>query len=435
MSSSIDPKNKKDRLARYLQLVLVVVAAGSIFPLIYLRHGYEVTILEVFNLEVSQLNTIFSTMGIVTLLGYFPSGYLSDKFSAKWLLAFSLFMTGVTGLWFAQVPPYSSIIIIYIIWGFFSIFTFWGAHLKLVKLLASKGEEGKFFGIWDGGRGVVEALLAMAALFIFGNIIGNIESQNPQRALVAVIYMYSFFLITVSVLVAIFVKDVKEAKMPKEDRFGLKGLKELLQNRLIFLMGGIIFMSYSVFWTFRTMSGFIQNSIGATAVTAAGVMVIAQWLRPVGGMLGGALADKFGKANVLVWVLSLGSAMLVVLAFLPQNMPANFAIATILACITFLWAIRGTYWSILADCKVSDNVMGLAIGLISLIGYLPDIFAPMVNTLALNLFNEGFGINGYYIISAGFGVIGVVLIIIFKRLSKQEKQIAMNILPKATEQV
>jgi len=406
------------KFARYFQLILVVIAAGSIFPIIYLRHGYEVTILEVFDMELSGLNTIFSVMGIVTIVGYFPSGYLSDRFSAKWLLAISLFMTGVMGLWFAQIPSYANVVIIYIVWGFFSIFTFWSAHLKLVKLLSRSGEEGRFFGMWDGGRGVIEATLAMVALCIFSRIIGESGSgENSRQALIGVIYMYSFFLLAVSILVAIFVKDDKMAKMEKGSDFALAGLKELCSNRLIFLVGGIIFMGYSVFWTFRTMSGFMQNTLGVTAVTAATIMVIAQWMRPVGGILGGFLADKLGRANVVMGTLTIGSILLIAIAFLPADIPINLAFVIILICITFLWAIRGTYWSILGECKVNNQVMGLTIGLISLIGYLPDIFSPMINTLSFRIFGSEWGHNGYFVISAAFGFLGVGLVILFKKLS------------------
>lgn len=411
-------------LARYFQLILVVIAAGSIFPVIYLRHGYEMTLLEVFNLELSELNTIFTVMGIVTIMGYFPSGYLSDRFSAKWLLAVSLFMTGVMGLWFAQIPPYHHVIIIYIVWGFFSIFTFWSAHLKLVKILSRLGEEGRFFGIWDGGRGVVEAILAMVALFIFSRVMGEVEGgENSKQALAGVIYMYSSFLVAISIFVAIFVKDDKATKIDKDANFSFSGLKELYTNKLIFLMGGIIFMGYSVFWTFRTMSSFLQNNLGLTAVTAATVMVIAGWLRPIGGIIGGILADKIGKTNVIIGALTMASLLLIAIAYLPPNTPLNLAIFMVLICITFLWTIRGTYWSILGECQVSHQVMGLAIGLISLIGYLPDIFAPMLNLLASSVFGSEWAHNGYFVLSAGFGFVGVGLVIVFKKAAISTKKV------------
>ena len=164
---------ENQQLKRYLQFFLVVLAAGAIFPIIYLRTYYQETMLEVFGITLQQLNTIYSILGLVWVAGYLPSGLLSDKFSAKNLLVISLLGTALGGFWFAQVPGFGGVAVIYGIWGIFSVFTFWSAHMKIVKLLSTRNEEGRFFGILDGGRGVVEALMASFALFIFSRILGD----------------------------------------------------------------------------------------------------------------------------------------------------------------------------------------------------------------------------------------------------------------------
>lgn len=94
----------------------------------------------------------------------------------------------------------------------------------------------------------------------------------------------------------------------------------------------------------------------------------------------------------------------------------------VLICITFLWTIRGAYWSILGECQVRQEVMGLAIGLISLIGYLPDVFAPMLNLLAVSIFGSEWAHNGYFVLSAGFGFVGVGLVIVFKKAATSTKK-------------
>jgi len=76
----------------------------------------------------------------------------------------------------------------------------------------------------------------------------------------------------------------------------------------------------------------------------------------------------------------------------------------------------------LGECKISNQTMGLAIGLISLIGYLPDVFSPMLNTLSIRIFGSAWAHNGYFIISAAFGFLGVGLVIFFKRLSTHERR-------------
>ena len=80
---------KKENLRRYLQFALIILAAGAIYPVIYLRTNYQVTLLEVFNLSQTQLNNFYSMLGLAYVIGYIPSGLLADRVSAKWLVGIS----------------------------------------------------------------------------------------------------------------------------------------------------------------------------------------------------------------------------------------------------------------------------------------------------------------------------------------------------------
>ena len=262
-------------LKRNFQFFLIVLASESIFPIIYLKTNYQQTLLQVFNMTLPQLNSIYSILGIVWLVGYFPSGLISDKFSAKWLLSISLFGVAAAGFWFAQIPSYKNVVVIYGIWGIFSVFTFWSAHMKIVKLLAKKKEEGRFFGILDGGRGVVEALLASLALYIFTKVMGGSTNlANNRSAIVSIIYMYSIVVFVVGILVTIFVENDKKAGYQKvagaapKQKVKLSDFEGVFKNKYVYIMGGIIFMSYTVYWTVYYLGGFLQGNVGVDAVSA-----------------------------------------------------------------------------------------------------------------------------------------------------------------------
>lgn len=420
----------RENFKRYFQFLLVVLAAGSIYPLIYLKSNYQVTILEVFNMTPQQLNSMYTVLGWVFVFGYVPSGILSDRFSAKKLLAISLFFTGLGGLWFAQIPDYSYVTYIFAIWGFFSVFTFWSAHMKIVKLLATDNEQGTFFGVLDGGRGVVEALLASLALFIFSNILGDsLAIADKREALIAVIYMYSAVLVLTSVLVMIFVQDDKKVlaldaekkEAVKSAKFNFGDLKEIFKNKMIYLHGGIIFMGYAVFWTVYYLGGFLQENAGLDPVTVAGVMVVVLWMRPVGGFLGGFLADKIGKDKVQMGALAGAAALLLAIALIPVGNNATLFSGLVIALGIFLYVIRGTYWSLLGDYKLDAIILGTAIGAISFIGYLPDIILPEYNSFLWNTFGGNGGYNAYFISSAVLGLIGVVLVFVFGTLVRKDK--------------
>ena len=416
-----------NKIRHYFQFALVVLAAGAIYPLVYLRTNYQASMLEVFGITLPQLNNIYSILGLVFVAGYIPSGLLSDKFSAKKLLAISLAGTALGGFWFAQVPQYNYVVIIFAIWGVFSVFTFWSAHLKLVKLLSTKEEEGRFFGILDGGRGVVEAVLASVALFIFAQILGqSLDIVDKRAAIVAVIYMYSVVLAVVAVLVWFFVEEDSSRTVEREEseRFRFADLPGLLKNKYLYLHGAIIFMGYTVFWTVYYIGGFLGTNIGVDPVMVGTITVIVLWMRPLGGVAGGFLADKIGKANTIMLALGGAAIALVAIAILPATRAPGvfFAVAIVLG--FFLYAIRGTYWSVLGDNGFRNVVLGSAIGVISFIGYMPDILLPQFNTFLFNTFGDTGGYNAYFLSSAGFAVIGIVLAAVYKMKQRAEARAA-----------
>jgi predicted MFS family arabinose efflux permease len=417
---------EKQAMKRYFQFFLVVLAAGAIFPIIYLRTYYQETMLEVFGITLQQLNTIYSILGIVWVAGYLPSGLLSDKFSAKNLLVISLLGTAVGGFWFAQTPGFGGVAVIYGIWGIFSVFTFWSAHMKIVKLLSKREEEGRFFGILDGGRGVVEALLASLALFVFSRVLGDsLGLAEKTSAIVAVIYMYSIVLTVVAVLIWFFVKeeDADKAERTTAEKFRFRDLPKLLENKYLYLHGAIVFLGYAVYWTYYYVGGFLQTNLGAAPVTVGTVTVALTWMRPVGGIAGGYFADKVGKTNTIAVALGGAAVALVLLAVLPVSLANSifFAIAIILA--IFLFAIRGTYWSILGDDGFANARMGTAIGVISLMGYLPDIILPQFNSFLFNTFGDNGGYNAYFISSAVMAVVGIGFAVIFGRLHRKGRAV------------
>ena len=393
----------KETLKRYVQLALVVSSAGVIYPIAYLKNNYQETLLSVFNISLQDLNTIFLFLGIISVVSYFPSGILCDKFSCKKLLVISLAGTAAAGFWFATVPEFAGIVMIYILWGIFSIFTFWAAHMKLIKLLARPEEQGRFFGILDGGRGLIEAILGVIAVTIFANRMGVDPGADEKRsAMVALVYLYTIAIVIVMVLVIIFMDDDKnpngmfrKGSDVKSEKFKLSECKELMKNKTVFVMAAIVFMAYSLTWTLYYFSGFLESNIGIDAVTVGVVMTVVLWLRPVGGFVGGFIGDKFGRAKAIFIALLTSAILLIVVSILPVTSGNTLFIAIILVLSFFIYAVRGTYWSLMDDCKVNPAIIGTAMGFTALLGYLPDIVIPMFNSFMFNHFGPIAGYNGY----------------------------------------
>ena len=72
--SLISKKSQSDNLKRYLQFFLLLLAAGVIYPLLYLRQNFETSILDVFQITASDLGDYYSMLGIIYFVCYVPSG-------------------------------------------------------------------------------------------------------------------------------------------------------------------------------------------------------------------------------------------------------------------------------------------------------------------------------------------------------------------------
>lgn len=91
-------------LYRYGQLMLLVLAAGSIYPVLYLRQVYQSSMLEALAINNEQLGYLYSILGAAFMISYLPSGWLADRLPPRWLISVSLLGTGALALWYATLP-------------------------------------------------------------------------------------------------------------------------------------------------------------------------------------------------------------------------------------------------------------------------------------------------------------------------------------------
>ena len=145
--------------------------------------------LAAFDITRAQLGECHSILGIVFFLTYLPSGWLSDKLPTRWLMSLSMAGTGLLALWLSAAPDFAQIKLIFIGWGLTSGLTLWGALIKGTSLLAPHDQQGRFFGLLESGRGLVEALLATIGLAVFAYFLNSVGTSTSE-SLTAVIWFY-----------------------------------------------------------------------------------------------------------------------------------------------------------------------------------------------------------------------------------------------------
>ncbi|MBX9598985.1 MAG: MFS transporter [Burkholderiales bacterium] len=417
----IEAKSKRQK---YLQLLILVIAAGVIYPMLYLRQNYQTSMEQVFHITPTQLGYLYSILGIFFFICYLPSGWLADRFLPRRLISFSLVGTGLLGIWYAQFPSFNYLLIIFSGWGITAGLTFWGALIKQVNLISSEDEQGRFYGALDGGRGLVEALLATIAVSVFAYINSHSSNNDVATGLRSVIYIYASTCIVVGLIVYLLkdqnAKIIKSANESESSNLW-QNLKSIAAIKELWLIALIIFCGYQQFWATYLFSGYMQEGgFGLSAVSAGFIVAIKLWMRPIGGIGGGILGDKFSNISVLIFAMLISSVSLIGLSMVSALHSIYMIIFLVIFCGLLTYVIRGIYWAIFDLCHIPNHVKGLAIGIISIIAYTPDAFLPVISGYLSDKYPGLLGYRIFFMYIATMGLLGSsAALILKKRVTKR----------------
>ena len=363
-------------------LLLLILAGESVFIIPFvLSRVFRPTVLEAFDLDNWQLGICFSVYGIIALLSYLFGGPLADKYPPRKLIAVALWMTALGGLVYATFPGYTVLKILYGYWGFTTIFLFWAPMIKAARVWGGSSSQGKAFGFLDGGRGLVGALFGVMGVFIFSLFINTEVSEatvsESRAAFRYVILVSSGIVAMVGLLVWFFMKmDPKAEKEVILDKITISQIKEVLRLPSVWLLMIIILCAYVGYKITDVFSLYAQDVMLYDQVQSAQVGTFLLFVRPVVGVLIGVLADRTDTTYWLVvsFVVSFLGALLFATGIISASATALFFIS-ILVVATGVYAARSLYFAVMERGQIPLVLTGTAVGLISLIGYTPDIFA------------------------------------------------------------
>lgn len=104
----------------------LILAGEAVFALpFHVARFFRPTVLEVFSLSATELGAAQGVYGVAAMLAYFPGGPIADRFSARKLLAVSLWMTAAGGLYMSTFPGYHGSLLVWGFFGFSTIMLFW----------------------------------------------------------------------------------------------------------------------------------------------------------------------------------------------------------------------------------------------------------------------------------------------------------------------
>jgi len=411
-------------------LLLLILAGESVFILPFvLKRVFLPTVLEVFGLDNIQIGICGAIYGIVAFISYPFGGILADKFPPRKLIAVALWMTALGGLVYATFPSYTVLKILYGYWGFTTIFLFWAPMIKATRVWGGTTSQGKAFGFLDGGRGLVGALFGTMGVLIFSLFITSQIAETTllesKTAFKYVILVSSGIVVFVGLLVWFFMKlDHKTEQEIILEKITISQIKEVLRLLSVGLLMIIILCAYVGYKITDVFSLYAQDVMLYDQVQSAQVGTFLLFIRPIIGVLIGFLADRTRTTFWLVvsFVVSFFGALLFALGLISDSETALFFIS-ILVVATGVYAARSLYFAVMERGQIPLVLTGTAVGLISLIGYTPDIFAGPTMGYLLENSPGAVGHQHVFWMLALFSFIGGVAAWYYFRLySKKKKQ-------------
>ena len=397
-----------------------MLAAESIYILPYvLARVFRPTFLDVFNLTNLELGGLFSIYGIVAFFSYLYGGVLADRYSPRKLLSISLIFTSLGGLIMMTYPSYLIMQLLFAYWGFTTVFIFWAPMLKATRAIGGVKMQGKTFSFLDGGRGVVASSIGLIGVLIFSILItedvSSLTLSEKQEVFKYVIGASSLIVFLIGIVVFVYLK----IELKDDEKIGnIKSLLELAKLKSVWLISFIILCAYMGYKITDVYSLYASEVMLFDEINAARVGALQQYLRPIVCISVAFFTDKNGNINNILigfFVMMLGS-ILFASGLIKVSMNILFFISLIIVA-TGTYAIRGLYFSILKDGKIPYILSGTAIGLISIVGYSPDIFATPLYGYLLDNFP---GIRGHqyvYLILFISSIVGIYVSLKFKKLN------------------
>ena len=425
-----DPVLKK---GSFLSITLLILSGELIFLLPYvLARIFRPTFLEVFSLSNLQLGSLFSVYGTVALLSYVYGGVISDRFQPKSLIASSLFFTALGGLVLAIYPSYFVLQILYGYWGFTTVFLFWGAMIKAARVWGGAKNQGQAFGFLDGGRGLVAASMGSLGVLIFSFFLTNdIESASliERKDAFRYVILFSSFMVFLNGILVLFFMESNQKSEAKNTFSTLSHVKAVLKIQSVWLIMIIIISAYVGYKVTDIYSLYASEVMLFNHIEAANIGSLQLYLRPLVCVIIALLA---GKKNYIYFIIFGFITMLIgstIFAFGIVQLNMNFVFFfSLIIVATGTYAIRALYFSIMQEGRIPLLMTGTAVGVISVVGYTPDIFASPIIGYFLDKYPGILGHQYVFTILVLFSVLGLLASIKFANLTNNysKKELCIN---------
>ena len=347
-------------------LILATVSFGVSFAAWGLVSGLAPVFSDLYTLSASQTALLVAVPVLLGSLARLPMGMLTDRFGGRAMFTVLLFVSSAASWAVSLTSSYESLVASAFFIGLAgSSFSIGAAFVSRWSAPAVQGTALGIFGLGLLGQ----------SLAVFGGAVAA-----ASFGWVAVFRGVSIALAVWGVAFWMLARNAPGAARPA----GMAAMVRVLRTEPVaWWLGAFYFLTFGGFVAFSIYLPTLLRaqfglSGGDAGFRAAGFVVLATLMRPIGGWL----ADRIGGAQVLSWVFG-GVAGFALLLAWPSMIP--FTVGA-LGCATLLGLGNGAVFKLVPERFPRDT--GTVTGLVGALGGLGGFFPPLL----LGVFRDQLGV-------------------------------------------
>jgi nitrate/nitrite transporter NarK len=195
----------------------------------------------------------------------------------------------------------------------------------------------------------------------------------------------------------------------------------------VWMTAVIVICAYVAYKGFDNYSLYAVQGFGLSEVEAARITAIGAWVRPVAAVTFGLLGDRYlvSRMTVVCFAMLLASQAFFAL-YTPAPGLAWVLVANILLGSSAMFGLRALYFALFEESGVPVTVTGTAVGIVSVLGYMPDVFVGYVGGRLLDAAPGLPGHQHYFWFLAAFAALGLVTSLALQQVLRKDSPVTKS---------
>ena len=401
--------------------VVLVLCSQFAFSVLAMKGVLLPQMLELWQISKTQFGILMSIYGIVHNILYVALAWAQDRFSARILIPVNMVLGGITTFFLGTTTDFTVLCFLFVMLAVWCEGAFWPAVLSAVRKSTSDENQGKVFGLLEGGRGGIELLqnlLTVGLYTLLGySLLGLEVAFMVNAAIMVVLGVVAWFMLPNETLLK------SGSDRTKANQEVVAGMGIMLRLPEVWLAG---FVGFTVYVAYTSMPFFLTylTDLHVLPVLAISFFGIAS---TSGGRIGMALPAGFIAQRFFggaVGGMRFGLIMVVLLSVLMTLLPASNAFAVpamlVMAALGFtFFFMRALYFAPFGEMGMPQRFSGAAIAIAAFMIYLPTSFAYLLWGALLDRYPGVLGYAFLFSALAGVALLGVLAAHVLKHRLNQ----------------